>query len=131
FVIVICALMDAQYMSQSPSLDDNLLASIDQSLSTFHQNKDVIMTLGAQTGTKKMIDNWHIPKLELMESISASIHKVGALIQWSADATEHAQMSKIKEPAQQTNNNNYDPQICCHLDQQEKLQRFVIAMMLK
>ncbi|KAG2150748.1 uncharacterized protein EDB93DRAFT_1084079, partial [Suillus bovinus] len=116
FVIAICALMDVQYMSQSPSPDNNLLASINQSLSTFHQNKDVIMTLGAQTGMKKTIDNWYIPKLELMQSITTSTRKVGALIQWSVDVTEHVHVSEIKEPAQQTNNNDYDPQICRHLD---------------
>ncbi|KAG1879138.1 hypothetical protein F4604DRAFT_1880090 [Suillus subluteus] len=131
FAIAIHALMDVQYMSQSPSLDDNLLASIDQSLLTFHQNKDVIMTLGAWTSMKTTINNWYIPKLELMQSISASTCKVGALIQWSVDATEHAHVSKIKEPAQQTNNNDYDPQICRHLDQQEKLRQFAIAMTLK
>lgn len=131
FVIAIRALMDVRYLAQSPSPDDNLLASIDQSLSTFHQNKDVIMTLGARTGTKKTIDNWYIPKLELMQSITASTRKVGALIQWSADATEHAHVSEIKEPARQTNNNDYDPQICRHLDRQDKLRRFAIAMTLK
>ncbi|KAG1905438.1 uncharacterized protein F5891DRAFT_1183385 [Suillus fuscotomentosus] len=126
-----CYIVGLIYMSQSPSLDDNLLASIDQSLSTFHQNKDVIMMLGAETGTKKTIDNWYIPKLELMQSITASTCKVGALIQWSADATEHAHVSEIKDPVRQTNNNDYDPQICHHLDQQDKLRQFVIAMTLK
>jgi hypothetical protein len=66
-----------------------------------------------------------------MQSITASTHKVGALIQWSVDATEHAHVSEIKEPVRQTNNNDYDPQICRHLDRQDKLQRFAIAMTLK
>jgi hypothetical protein len=133
FVIAIRALMDVRYMAQSPSLDDDLLASIDQSLLIFHDNKDVIMRLGARTGTtrKKPIDNWFIPKLELMQSITTSTRKVGALIQWSADATEHAHISEIKDPARHTNNNDYDPQICRHLDRLEKLRRFAIATTLK
>ncbi|KAG2344597.1 hypothetical protein BDR05DRAFT_998986 [Suillus weaverae] len=45
FMIAIHALMDVRYLAQSPSPDDNLLASIDQSLLTFHRNKDVIMIL--------------------------------------------------------------------------------------
>ncbi|KAG1842142.1 hypothetical protein F4604DRAFT_1939014 [Suillus subluteus] len=112
FVIVIRALMDVRYMVQSPSPDENLLACIDRSLSIFHENKDIITSLGARMGTKKPIDNWFIPKLELMQSITASTCKVGALIQWSADTTEHAHISEIKDPARHTNNNNYDPQIC-------------------
>lgn len=131
FVTAIRALMDVRYMAQSPSPDDNLLTSIDRSLLVFHQNKDVIMTLGARMGTKKPINNWFIPKLELMQSITASTRKVGALIQWSADATEHAYISEIKDPARHTNNNDYDPQICRHLDRLEKLRRFEIATTLK
>ncbi|KAG2079614.1 uncharacterized protein F5147DRAFT_784917 [Suillus discolor] len=108
--------MDVQYMVQSPSPDENLLARIDRSLLIFHENKDVIISLKAWMGTKKPINNWFIPKLELMQSITASSRKVGALIQWSADTTEHAHISEIKDPAQHTNNNDYDPQICHHLD---------------
>ncbi|KAG2353572.1 hypothetical protein BDR07DRAFT_1309061, partial [Suillus spraguei] len=85
------------YLVQSPKPDDNLLASIDRSLALFHDNKDVIMTLGAQMGAKRVIDNWHIPKLELMQSITTSTCQVGAIIQWSADTTEHAHVSKIKD----------------------------------
>ncbi|OJA17505.1 hypothetical protein AZE42_11884 [Rhizopogon vesiculosus] len=118
-------------IASSPTPDDNLLACIDRSLSLFHDNKDVIMMLGARMGVKKAIDNWFIPKLELMQSITASSHKVGALIQWSADATEHAHVSEIKDPAQHTNGNNYDFQICCHLDRLEKLRHFAIATTLK
>ncbi|KAG2130225.1 hypothetical protein DEU56DRAFT_872344 [Suillus clintonianus] len=131
FVIAIRALMDVRYMAQSPSPDENLLARIDRSLSIFHENKDVIISLGARMGTKKPIDNWFIPKLELMQSITASSRKVGALIQWSADTTEHAHISEIKDPARHTNNNDYDPQICRYLDRQEKLRHFAIATTLK
>ncbi|KAG1906124.1 uncharacterized protein F5891DRAFT_975575 [Suillus fuscotomentosus] len=112
FMIAICALMDVQYLAQCPAPDNNLLSSIDQSLLMFHENKNVIMTLGARMGAKKPIDNWFIPKLELLQSITSSTRKVGALIQWSADATEHAH-------------------ICCYLDRQEKLRHFVIATTLK
>jgi hypothetical protein len=131
FVIAIRALMDVRYLAQSPAPDDDLLESIDQALLTFHQNKDIIMTLGARMGAKKPIENWHIPKLEFLQSITSGTRNVGALIQWSADATEHAHISEIKDPARRTNNNDYDPQICRHLDRDEKLRRFAIATTLK
>ncbi|KAG1831124.1 hypothetical protein EV424DRAFT_1343248 [Suillus variegatus] len=108
--IYMCTRM--KLLSKSPEPDNNLLTSIDRSLALFHDNKDVIMTLDAQMGVKRVIDNWHIPKLELMQSITTSTCQVGALIQWSTDATEHVHISKIKDPVQHTNNNNYDPQIC-------------------
>ncbi|KAG2353339.1 hypothetical protein BDR07DRAFT_1496432 [Suillus spraguei] len=131
FVVAIRALMDVRYMAQSPLPDENLLVCIDRSLLIFHENKDIILSLGAQMGMKKPIDNWFIPKLELMQSITASSCKVGALIQWSADTTKHAHISEIKDPAWHTNNNDYDPQICRHLDCQEKLRCFAIATALK
>ncbi|KAG2101102.1 uncharacterized protein F5147DRAFT_655431 [Suillus discolor] len=131
FVIVIHALMDLHYLVQCPAPDDNLLACIDRSLSTFHEHKDVILTLGARMGTKRPIENWHIFKLELLQSVTSSTRKVGTLIQWSPDATEHAHISEIKEPAWKTNNNDYDPQICRHLDWEEKLRHFAIATSLK
>ncbi|KAG0693896.1 hypothetical protein DFH29DRAFT_985395 [Suillus ampliporus] len=124
FVIAICALTDIRYMVQSPSPDENLLVHIDRSLLIFHENKDVIISLGAWMGMKKAINNWFILKLELMQSITASSRKVGALIQWSTDTTEHAHISEIKDPAWHINNNDYDPQICRHLDCQEKLRQF-------
>jgi hypothetical protein len=118
-------------MAQCPAPDDDLLACIDRSLSIFHENKDIIMTLRARMVAKKPIENWFIPKLELLQSITSSTRNVGALIQWSADATEHAHVSEIKYPARRTNNNDYDPQICRHLDREEKLRRFAIATTLK
>ncbi|KAG2146499.1 uncharacterized protein EDB93DRAFT_1250780 [Suillus bovinus] len=67
------------------------------------------MSLGARMGTKKPIDNWFIPKLELMQSITASTHKL----------------------VLSSNGLNYDPQICHHLDRLEKLWHFEIATTLK
>ncbi|KAG0705982.1 hypothetical protein DFH29DRAFT_872715 [Suillus ampliporus] len=131
FVIPIRALMDVWYLVQCPAPDDDLLLCIDQSLLTFHENKNIIMMLGAWMGVKKPINNWFIPKLELLQSITSSTHKVGALIQWSVDATEHAHVSEIKDPAQCINNNDYDPHICRHLDHEEKLRCFAITTTLK
>ncbi|KIK38839.1 hypothetical protein CY34DRAFT_25496 [Suillus luteus UH-Slu-Lm8-n1] len=85
FAIVICALMDLHYLVQCPAPNDDLLTC-------------------AWMGTKRPIENWHIPKLELLQSITSSIHKVSTLLQWS---------------------------ICYHLDQEEKLQHFTIATWLK
>ncbi|KAG1901098.1 uncharacterized protein F5891DRAFT_979664 [Suillus fuscotomentosus] len=123
--------MTTIFSAQCPAPNDDILVCINQSLSSFHEHKDVILILGAWMGTKKPIENWHIPKLELLQSITSSMRKVGTLIQWSADATKHAHISEIKEPAWQTNNKDYDPQICRHLDWEEKLRCFAIATSLK
>ncbi|KAG1847303.1 hypothetical protein DFJ58DRAFT_843203 [Suillus subalutaceus] len=103
FVIAICALMDVWYLAQCPAPDADLLS-------------------WARMGAKKPIDNWFIPKLELLQSITSSMRKM---------QTEHAHVSEIKDPARHTNDNDYDPQIYRYLDRQEKLQCFTITTTLK
>jgi hypothetical protein len=128
FVVAIRALMDFRYLSQSPVIDDTICTMIRDSLSEFHHHKAAIISLGARRGKKnKQIDNWHIPKLELMQSVEPSIHQVGVPIQWSADLTEHAHITEIKQPARSTNNQQYDSQICRFLDRREKCRYFDLA----
>ncbi|KAG1745010.1 uncharacterized protein EDB91DRAFT_1246529 [Suillus paluster] len=43
---------------------------------------------------------------------------------------EHAHITEIKDPAGSSNDNNYDPQICCHLDRADKCRCFDLAMSL-
>ncbi|KAG2737031.1 hypothetical protein P692DRAFT_201875405, partial [Suillus brevipes Sb2] len=51
-------------------------------------------------------------------------------MQWTTDTTEHAHITKIKDPARSSNNNNYDSQICRHLDRTDKCCHFDLAMSL-
>jgi len=86
------------------------------------------MEAGARCGKgKKPINDWHIPKLELLQSVVPNIRANGAPIQWSADATEHAHVTEIKTPARSTNNQSYEGQICRHLDRDDKCRRFDLA----
>ncbi|KAI6101840.1 hypothetical protein F5141DRAFT_1065808 [Pisolithus sp. B1] len=87
----------------------------------FHDNKDTIM--GAETQK----DSWEIPKLELLQSVIPSIHLSGAVMQWSADPTEHVHVQEIKVLARAGNNQDYYNQITCHLDCTEKCLHFNIA----
>ncbi|KAG1876909.1 hypothetical protein C8R48DRAFT_768476 [Suillus tomentosus] len=125
------ALMQFCYLVQSPRLDDDDLKRISGALHEFHANKDAIIDAGARRGKgNRPITHWHIPKLELMQSVVPSIRTSGVTRQWSADVTEHAHITKIKDPARSSNNNNYDPQICRHLDRADKCRRFELATSL-
>ena len=105
--------MDFRYCVQAYRIDANELQLITTALDTFHVNKQSILDYSAQQGKgNKLIDNWYISKLELMQNFVQSISQLGVPIQWSADITEHAHISEIKIPARASNNNNYDPQIC-------------------
>ena len=130
-VVAVRALMQFRYLVQSPRIDENDLKRISDALDEFHANKDAIIAAGVRRGKgNKVIDNWHIPKLELMQNIIPSIRNCGVSAQWSADITEHAHITEIKDPARSSNNNNYDPQICRHLDRADKCRRFDFATSL-
>ncbi|KAG0704061.1 hypothetical protein DFH29DRAFT_997947 [Suillus ampliporus] len=128
-VIAVRALMDFRYLSQAVTIDGKQCQKILNALKTFHDHKHEVIAHGGRRGAKSkdILDNWYIPKLELMQSVVPSIYQVGSPIQWSADTTERAHITLIKDPAESTNNQNYDPQICRYLDRIEKCRHFHTA----
>jgi len=129
FVIAIRALMDFRYLAQSRRLDDNQLAQITASLQLFHSFKQSILDAGARVGKgNKPIGHFQIPKLEFMHGVVPSVTACGAVIQWSADTTEHAHITEVKVPGRSGNNQSYNPQICRWLDRSEKHRNFTLAL---
>ena len=129
FVIAIRTLMEFRYLAQSQQLDDKQLTQITASLQLFHAHKRSILDAGARVGKgNKLIDHFQIPKLEFMHGVVPSVSACGVVIQWSADATEHAHITKIKVPGRSGNNRSYSPQICRWLDRSEKQRNFALAM---
>lgn len=59
-----------------------------------------------------------------MQSVAPSIEDIDSLLQWSADTTEHAHIEVIKNPANASNNKDYDTQICRFLDRHKKCRLF-------
>ena len=97
--ISICSLMDFRYLAQAPQISDQTCAEINLALKEFHDHKDTIISSCARTGKRgKVIDNWYIPKLELLQSVTSSIRESGAAIQWTAYTTERYHITEIKEP---------------------------------
>ncbi|KAF8814617.1 hypothetical protein BYT27DRAFT_7326430 [Phlegmacium glaucopus] len=128
FLIAIRALADFRYLAQSPEVSDNLCTEIDHVLREFHDHKDTIIAAGGRLGKGRVvIDNWYIPKLEFMQSVTSSVCDNGAPIQWSADHTERCNITEIKVPSRAGNNQGYEPQICRYLDRDEKCRQFDLA----
>ncbi|KAG1732616.1 uncharacterized protein EDB91DRAFT_1251665 [Suillus paluster] len=111
----VCVLMQFRYLVQLPRIDENNLKLISGALDEFHVKKDMIITAGARCGQHN-------------NSIVPSIHNSGVTSQWTADITEH--ITEIKDPARSSNNINYDPQICRHLNRADKCRRFELAINL-
>ncbi|KAF9789589.1 hypothetical protein BJ322DRAFT_1178167 [Thelephora terrestris] len=128
FALCIRSLSDFRYLAQSRSIDSHTIAEIINALTTFHKTKQAILDAGARVGkAKNPLNNFFIPKLEFFHSVAASISWSGAPIQWSADATERAHIDVIKVPSENTNNGQYGPHICRHLDRDEKGRLFDLA----
>ena len=128
FLTAVRALMDFRYLAQAPEIDDNICRRITEALTEFHTHKSAIIKAGARCGKgKKVINNWYIPKLEFLQSVVPSIRANGVAIQWSADLTEHAHITEIKNPARATNNQDYESQICRYLDREDRCRRFDLA----
>ncbi|KAG1768243.1 hypothetical protein EV702DRAFT_979542, partial [Suillus placidus] len=130
-IIAVHALLHFHYLVQSPRINDDDICRISAALDEFHANKDAIINAGVRRGKDHtVINNWYIPKLELMQSIMPSIRSSGVMGQWSVDVIEHTHITEIKDPARSSNNNNYDPQICHHLNRTDKCNQFELAISL-
>ena len=124
FLVAIRALLDFRYFAQSPVITEEVCQNISDALSLFHQHKEAIVDAGARRGKKGKILDWHIPKLELFQSVVSNIRLNGVACQWSADFTEHAHIRVVKEPSRSGNNHSYETQICRYLDRLEKIRNF-------
>lgn len=132
FVIAIRALMDFRYLAQAPEIDDDVCSQIDSTLQEFHANKHAILDANARVGKgNRPIENWYIPKLEMLHSVVPNIRANGAPYQWSADITERAHRTVIKDPGRSGNNQGYDNQICRGLDRADKVHRFDLATSIR
>ena len=132
FVLCIRALADFRYLAQSHSIDNHTLTEIYNALTLFHKNKKAILDAKARVGKgNKPLDHFFIPKLELLHNVVTSIASSGSPIQWSADPTERAHIDAIKVPSENTNNGQYGPHICRHLDRDEKRRLFDLATAIR
>ena len=132
FLIAIRALADFRYLAQAPEISDTFCTKINDAIQEFHHHKGTIISIGARTGKgSRVIDNWYIPKLELLQSVVSSTQDGGVPMQWSADATERCNITEIKDPSHSTNNQNYESQICRYLDHNEKCRRFDLATAIR
>ena len=128
FIVCIQALLDLHYLAQMPNIPTDALEEIEATLKIFHNHKNTILNSGYRVGKKKNpIDNFEIPKLELLHSVVTSIKWSGSLPQWSADHTERSHIDLIKKPKSNTNRIGYNSQICRSLDRSEKLRLFDLA----
>jgi len=125
-------LLDFRYLAQAPTVDEDVCGQIELALRDFHIHKEAIIDAKARRGKgNSLITNWHIPKLEFLQSVVANIRLNGVAIQWSADITENAHIYVAKNPARGGNNQDYESQTCRYLDRGDKIRQFDLATAIR
>ncbi|KAG1856135.1 hypothetical protein F4604DRAFT_1590413 [Suillus subluteus] len=131
FISAIRALAEFRYLAQAPHFTDKQVVELDRCFKAFHRLKHSIVDAGARQGKRGEDKPWAIPKLELLQGVIPSIYSHGAVMQWSADPTEHVHIRVVKEPLRAGNNHDYDVQVCRHLDRRNRVERFDLALQMR
>ena len=96
FVAVICSIVDFIYQAQSPVHTDTTIVSMQAALDKFHTRKDAIIEAGAWKGKSGVKTDFHIPKLELLQSFTDAIRNSAAIIQYTADVRKYLLITHCK-----------------------------------
>ncbi|EGO18433.1 hypothetical protein SERLADRAFT_444104 [Serpula lacrymans var. lacrymans S7.9] len=108
FIRAICAIIDFIYQAQSPVHTTSSLATMVDMLKEFHEEKDVILMKGARKGKEGPLKHFWIPKLELMQNFACSIKRMGSVMQYTTDVTEHLLITHCKHPFSHGTNHHHD-----------------------
>ena len=109
------ALLDFLYLAQLPSHSPHTLARMDDSLSRFHDNKDVFVDLGIRTHFK-------ISKIHSLIHYIPSIRLFGTTDNYNTEQTERLHIDKIKDAYGATNHKDEYNQMTTWEGRREKVQ---------
>lgn len=117
-------ILDFIYLAQYESHDDVTLGYLASALHGFHEVKGSIIEASLRGSGKEPIENFNIPKLEMLQHVVHSITNMGTAPQYSTDFTERALIGAAKAPFIGSNRRQPAPQMCRFLDRREKLRIF-------
>jgi hypothetical protein len=132
FIRAIRAIVDFIYLAQSPRHTTTSLWAMAQALQEFHDEKSIILEVGARRGKKGAMDHFNIPKLELLQNFERAIKMMGAIMQYTADVSERLLITHCKHTFKGTNHVNFWEEQCVRiLDRQEKVRLFDLYSLLR
>ena len=109
------ALLDFLYLAQLPSHSPHTLARLDDSLSRFHDNKDVFVDLGIRA-------HFNISKIHSLTHYISSIQLFGTTDNYNTEQTERLHIDEIKDAYEATNHKDEYNQMTTWLGRHEKVQ---------
>lgn len=110
------AIVDFVYLAQLPSHTLETLRRLQDSLQSFHVNKEVFVDLGTREG-------FNIPKLHSMLHYASSIMLFGTTDNYNTEQTERLHIDFTKDAYRSTNRKDEYKQMTTWLERREKVQR--------
>lgn len=117
-------LLDFVYLGQYMSHDDDTVELMDEALSAFHGDKQAILDSGARRGKNGPLEDFNIPKVEMLSHVAPSIKEMGVAMQYTSDYTEKMLIEVAKKTFRLTNHKDAPPQMVRALDRASKLATF-------
>jgi Plavaka transposase len=114
-IAAVRALLDFLYLAQLPSHTSTTIARLDESLSRFHDNKDVFVDLGIR-------DHFNLPKIHSLLHYIPSIRLFGTTDNYNTEQTERLHIDFAKDAYRATNRKDEYSQMTTWLERREKVQ---------
>jgi hypothetical protein len=127
-VTAIRSLTDFIYLGQYSSHDEDTLKYMEDALCNFHHHKEDILSAGLRCGSTGEFNYFNIPKLEMMQHVTANTRRMGIPAQYTTDITEHKLIEVAKEPFRLTNKHEPAPQMVRALDRSCKIRIFSLYL---
>ena len=115
----VCALLDFLYLAQLPSHTTETLLRLEDSLSRFHQNKDIFIDLGIR-------EHFNFPKLHSLLHYESSITLFGTTDNYNTEQTERLHIDLIKFAFRATNHKDEFPQMAVWVQRREKVEQHAL-----
>ena len=113
-ICAICAILDFLYLAQYPVHSSTTLDLLTDSLSHFHENKDIFIDLGVR-------EHFNIPKLHYLKHYMNFIKLHGTTDNYNTKYTERLHIDLVKDAYQSTNQKDEYSQMTIWLERIEKL----------
>lgn len=110
------ALLDFLYLAQYPCHTTDTILQLQDSLSSFHDNKQVFIDIGVR-------EHINIPKFHSLTHYALSIRKFGTTDNYNTEQSERLHIDFTKNAYRSTNRKDEYPQMTLWLERREKIQR--------
>ena len=110
------ALLDFLYLAQYPCHTTDTILQLQDCLSLFHDNKQVLIDIGVR-------EHINIPKFHSLTHYASSIRKFGTTDNYNTEQSERLHIDFTKNAYRSTNRKDEYPQMTLWLERREKIQR--------